>query len=178
MAPDVPEPEPEPEPEFVPVLGNPLQDTRNTRQTVASVDPKAFTALPPGEDLIPKIFLIWFGTDGLFRPGSGPFRTEFLAFLLGRLLLVVSKVSTLSSISEVSTGCACDTPVRTYRCADTFELYFRIALLATGRITEKAALLQNYKNRPVQVIENLCLLGPDEFLVPLWELARTHFSAR
>ena len=62
--------------------------------------------------------------------------------------------------------------------ADTFELYFRIALLATGRITEKAALLQNYKNRPVQVIENLCLLGPDEFLVPLWELARTHFSAR
>ena len=58
--PDVPdpEPEPEPEPEFVPVLGNPLQDTRKTRQTTASVDTKAFTALPPGEDLIPKIFLI------------------------------------------------------------------------------------------------------------------------
>jgi len=58
--PDVPdpEPEPEPEPEFVPVLGNPLQDTRKTRQTTASVDTKAFTALPPGEALIPKIFLI------------------------------------------------------------------------------------------------------------------------
>ena len=54
--PDVPEPEPEPE--FVPVLGNPLQDTRKTRQTTASIDTKAFTALPPGEDLIPKIFLI------------------------------------------------------------------------------------------------------------------------
>ena len=58
--PDVPdpEPEPEPEPEFVPVLGNPLQDTRNTRHTAASVNTKAFTALPPGEALIPKIFLI------------------------------------------------------------------------------------------------------------------------
>ncbi len=46
---DVPDPEPEPDPEFVPLLGNPLQDTRNTRQTAASVNTKAFTALPPGE---------------------------------------------------------------------------------------------------------------------------------
>lgn len=77
--PDVPdpEPEPEPEPEFVPVLGNPLQDTRNTRQTAASVDPKAFTALPPGEDLIPKIFLIWFGTDVCSDPGLAHLRLSF-----------------------------------------------------------------------------------------------------